>query len=77
MQMIKAHEAAMAEQPWLKMIGWDAIISRSGPVVFEGNYAQMRLPRRTFLTWANLYYCLTAWCMPDVMAPPSRKTKED
>jgi hypothetical protein len=34
--MIKAHKHAMLQQPWLKMIGWDAIVSRTGrsPVLF-------------------------------------------
>ena len=47
----------MAEQPWLKQVGWDAILAKGegGPVFFEGNYAQMRLPRRVFLSWENLY----------------------
>ena len=54
MLMVKAHEHAMAEQPWLKMIGWDAILARNGPIFFEGNYAQMRLPRRVFLSFATL-----------------------
>jgi len=49
--VIKAHKYAMQQQPWLKMIGWDAIVSRTGPIFFEGNYAQMRLPRRVFLSW--------------------------
>jgi hypothetical protein len=29
--VIKAHKYAMQQQPWLKMIGWDAIVSRTGP----------------------------------------------
>jgi hypothetical protein len=28
--VIKAHKYAMQQQPWLKMIGWDAIVSRTG-----------------------------------------------
>lgn len=59
--MIKAHKVAMAEQPWLKMIGWDAMIARSGVVFFEGNFAQMRLPRRVFLTWANFFQCMNVY----------------
>ena len=62
MLMVKAHEHAMAEQPWLKMIGWDAMLAHGGPpVFFEGNYAQMRLPRRVFLSWENLWHCLLQW----------------
>lgn len=59
--MIKAHKVAMAEQPWLRMIGWDAMIARSGVVYFEGNYAQMRLPRRVFLTWGNFVQCMNIY----------------
>jgi hypothetical protein len=41
------------------MIGWDAMISHGGPpVFFEGNYAQMRTPRRVFLTWETMWHCL-------------------
>jgi len=61
--MVEAHRSAMIEQPWLKMIGWDAMLAHGGPpVFFEGNYAQMRLPRRVFLSWENLWHCLTQWC---------------
>lgn len=57
--LVEAHRNAMAEQPWLKMIGWDAMISHGGPCVFfEGNFAQMRLPRRVFLTWENMWLCI-------------------
>eukprot|EP00908_Phaeocystis_cordata_P006702 Transcript_1732.p2 GENE.Transcript_1732~~Transcript_1732.p2 ORF type:complete len:454 (+),score=180.88 Transcript_1732:119-1363(+) len=57
--MVEAHKSAMLEQPWLKMIGWDAMISHGGPpVFFEGNYAQMRTPRRVFLTWETMWHCL-------------------
>ena len=54
----------MTAQPWLRMIGWDCIMARGedAPVFFEGNYAQMRLPRRVFLSWENLWHCLTQWC---------------
>ena len=42
--MVEAHRSAMREQPWLRMIGWDAMIARGGPpVFFEGNYAQVRV----------------------------------
>ena len=61
--MVEAHRSAMLEQPWLKMIGWDAMISHGGPpVFFEGNYAQMRTPRRVFLTWATLRHTLSTFC---------------
>lgn len=59
--MVTAHKLAMNEQPWLRMIGWDAMIARSGVVYFEGNYAQMRLPRRVFLTNANFFQCLNVF----------------
>jgi len=60
--MVEAHRAAMAEQPFLKMIGWDAMIAKGGPpVFFEGNYAQMRLPRRVFLSWDVMWQCLRSW----------------
>ena len=60
---VEAHAAALAEQPWIKMAGWDAIVSRNPPgiVFFEGNYAQMRLPRRVFLSWGNTWKCLAEW----------------
>jgi len=53
---IRGHESALREQPWLRMVGWDAMFSTAGPVFFEGNYASHRMPRRVFLTWQN-----TAW----------------
>ena len=55
--VVAAHRSAMAEQPWLKQVGWDAILAKGegGPVFFEGNYAQMRTPRRVFLSWENLW----------------------
>ena len=60
--MVEAHRSAMIEQPWLKMIGWDAILAHGGPAVFfEGNYAQMRLPRRVFLSWETLWLSLRLW----------------
>ena len=61
---IEAHGTAIAEQPWLKMAGWDLIISRDGIVFFEGNFAQMRLPRRVFLAWGNTFKCLREWAPP-------------
>ena len=61
--MAEAHRSAMREQPWLRMIGWDAMIARNGPpVFFEGNYAQMRTPRRVFLSWATLRHALATFC---------------
>ena len=61
--MVEAHRSAMIEQPWLKMIGWDAILARGDvpAVFFEGNYAQMRLPRRVFLSWGVMWQCLRTW----------------
>jgi len=60
--MIEAHRSAMLEQPWLKMIGWDMMLAANGPpVFFEGNYAQMRLPRRVFLSWDVMWRCLRSW----------------
>ena len=57
--MVEAHKSAMLEQPWLKMIGWDAMLAKGGPpVFFEGNYAQMRLPRRVFLSWDVMWQTL-------------------
>ena len=46
------------------MAGWDLIISRTGVVFFEGNFAQMRLPRRVFLSWGNTCKCLHDYGMP-------------
>jgi len=62
--MVEAHRSAMVEQPWLKMIGWDAMLAHGevAPVFFEGNYAQMRLPRRVFLSWEATFQCLREWC---------------
>jgi hypothetical protein len=34
------------------------VVCSAGPIFFEGNYAQMRLPRRVFLSWTNLYIML-------------------
>lgn len=48
-----AHEAI--ELPWLKVCGWDCMLTdQRGPVFFEGNYACARLPRRLVLDWKNL-----------------------
>lgn len=58
---VRCHEAVLKEQPWIKMAGWDAICARSGIVFFEGNFAQMRLPRRVFLSWGLLYASLKRW----------------
>jgi hypothetical protein len=33
----------------------EATLLGPGPIFFEGNYAQMRLPRRVYLSWTNLY----------------------
>ena len=61
--MIECHKSAMASQPFLKMIGWDLMLAKGegGPVFFEGNYAQMRLPRRVFLSWGVMWQCLRTW----------------
>ena len=60
--MVEAHRSAMLEQPFLKMIGWDMMLAHGGPpVFFEGNYAQMRLPRRVFLSWDMTLTCLRTW----------------
>ena len=60
--VMEAHKSAKLEQPWLQQIGWDAMIARGGaPVFFEGNYAQMRTPRRVFLSWENLFHFLRVW----------------
>lgn len=56
--MVECHKNAMKEQPFLKMIGWDLMLARKGIVYFEGNYAQMRLPRRVFLSWGMTLECL-------------------
>lgn len=48
---VRAHGAVLAEQPWLRMVGWDAMFTDKDPVFFEGNYASHRIPRRAFLTW--------------------------
>ena len=67
-QAIAAHASAMREQPWLKMIGWDAMLARHGPVFFEGNFAGMRLPRRVFLSWKTLMLCMREWSIPSSWA---------
>jgi len=60
--MYECHKSAMVEQPFLKMIGWDVMLAANGPpVFFEGNYAQMRLPRRVFLSWDVMWRCLRSW----------------
>lgn len=46
-----AHTSVLSEQPWLRMVGWDAMFTDTGPVFFEGNYASHRMPRRVFLSW--------------------------
>lgn len=50
---IKAHESI--EYPFLKMVGWDVILTDKGPVFFEGNFACHRIVRRIFLTWSNTF----------------------
>ena len=58
---IEAHRDALRELPWLRMVGWDLMLTDNGPVFFEGNFAQMRLPRRVFLTWDTLLACARGW----------------
>lgn len=54
---LRAHEEGHKLQPWLKMIGWDSMITKSGEMVFfEGNFAASRIPRRIFLAIENLGY---------------------
>mmetsp|Transcript_74225 Transcript_74225/g.194672 ORF Transcript_74225/g.194672 Transcript_74225/m.194672 type:complete len:450 (+) Transcript_74225:40-1389(+) len=55
---IQGHHSALKEQPWLHMIGWDAMFSTTGPIFFEGNYASHRMPRRVFLTWKHTLWFL-------------------
>jgi hypothetical protein len=46
--------------PWLRMIGWDAMIMPNDEIVFfEGNFASARLPRRMFLAKENTIEYLT------------------
>ena len=42
---VKAHEAS--ELSWLTTIGWDAMLTDSGVLFFEGNVAAYRTPRRS------------------------------
>lgn len=58
---VACHQAVLIDHPWMVMCGWDAMRARSGWVFFEGNFAQMRLPRRVFLTWTNLWLSLRAF----------------
>jgi hypothetical protein len=49
------HARVAAELPWLKVCGWDCMLTDNrGPVFFEGNYACARTPRRLLLDWQNL-----------------------
>ena len=46
---------ARSEYKFLKMVGWDSMITKEKTMVFfEGNFAAARLPRRMFLSFANL-----------------------
>jgi hypothetical protein len=55
-QACEAHDHAYATQkqrghPFLKMVGWDAMLMPNDEVVFfEGNFGAARLPRRMFLS---------------------------
>lgn len=50
---------------WLKMIGWDCMLTNKGEMVFfEGNFAAARLPRRIFLSTGNLWSCMTRHFWP-------------
>jgi hypothetical protein len=50
---LKSH--SLIEHKWLKMAGWDALLTNHGAVFFEGNFAAHRNPRRIFLSWNNLW----------------------
>eukprot|EP01065_Artemidia_motanka_P044018 TRINITY_DN6202_c0_g1_i1.p1 TRINITY_DN6202_c0_g1~~TRINITY_DN6202_c0_g1_i1.p1 ORF type:complete len:439 (+),score=120.08 TRINITY_DN6202_c0_g1_i1:64-1380(+) len=54
-QAIAAH--SRSPHGWMKTIGWDCMILKSGEVVFfEGNFGTIRIPRRIFLapgTWMH------------------------
>ena len=51
-----AHERIEREQPWLKVCGWDCMLTdQRGPVFFEGNFACARTPRRLTIDWQNLF----------------------
>lgn len=57
-QAIKGHQSVLQEEPWLHLIGWDAMFSTTGAIFFEGNYASHRMPRRVFLTWQHTFWFL-------------------
>jgi hypothetical protein len=60
-----AHAEGYKINPFLKMIGWDAMIMKNNEIVFfEGNFAAARIPRRMFLDYTNLYEFLTTYTWP-------------
>eukprot|EP01062_Namystynia_karyoxenos_P076954 TRINITY_DN763_c0_g2_i1.p1 TRINITY_DN763_c0_g2~~TRINITY_DN763_c0_g2_i1.p1 ORF type:complete len:511 (+),score=176.29 TRINITY_DN763_c0_g2_i1:82-1533(+) len=61
-QAIAAH--SMTPHKWMKTIGWDCMILRSGEVVFfEGNFGTIRIPRRIFLApgVTNTFLRMYSW----------------
>ena len=51
-QAVAAHAAS--DLPWLKSVGWDAMLTDNGFVFFEGNLGCGRLPRRIFFDWNSV-----------------------
>ena len=51
-QAVAAHAAS--DLPWLKSVGWDAMLTDNGFVFFEGNLGCGRLPRRIFFDWSSV-----------------------
>ena len=49
---VAAHAAS--DLPWLKSVGWDAMLTDNGFVFFEGNLGCGRLPRRIFFDWSSV-----------------------
>jgi len=53
---VAAHAAS--DLPWLKSVGWDAMLTDNGFVFFEGNLGCGRLPRRIFFDGSSVNYWL-------------------
>lgn len=58
---VAAHAECTKRLPFLKMIGWDAMVLKNNNdvVFFEGNFASARIPRRIFLGAECLFKFLT------------------
>ena len=55
------HKNICKDHEWVTAIGWDAMVTNEGKMVFfEGNYAGVRTPRSMFINYDNfkdfIYY---------------------